>query len=213
MRVPLSHNPAEERRAREDAVPVGSTRGTGAGLVPAYLTTAFPDQAGQLGQLADLGTRQEPNLEAVAAVKPDLILVNKAGGGTYTVVNTSCSRFRMIEGEYVPGQGWSLQQGAGQRPILWFDQEVITFQAQIQANNPTYNQDGAYTWPNAPGGTAWAITFEELTDAPLMATATSACDASSAPCAMLHAVATDTAPKVSSTSELTRTSATFDSFE
>lgn len=64
-------------------VPVGSTRGTGAGLVPAYLTAAFPDRADQLGQLADLGTRQEPNLEAVAAVKPDLILVNKAGAADY----------------------------------------------------------------------------------------------------------------------------------
>lgn len=64
-------------------VPVGSTRGTGAGLVPAYLTAAFPDRAEQLGQLADLGTRQEPNLEAVAAVKPDLILVNKAGAADY----------------------------------------------------------------------------------------------------------------------------------
>ena len=94
-------------------------------------------------------------------------------GLLYTVVNTSCSRFRMIEGEYVPGQGWSLNQGAGTADRTWFDGEIITFQAQIQANNPLYNQDGAYTWPNAPAcGTAWAITFEELTDAPMMATAT-----------------------------------------
>jgi hypothetical protein len=94
-------------------------------------------------------------------------------GLLYTVVNTSCSRFRMIEGEYVPGQGWSLNQGAGQRPIHWFNQEVITFAAQIQANNPLFNQDGAYEWPNNPGteATVWAVTFEELTDAPLMATA------------------------------------------
>jgi alcohol dehydrogenase (cytochrome c) len=92
-------------------------------------------------------------------------------GLLYTVVNTSCSRFRMVEGEYVPGQGWSLQQGAGTAPRTWFDGATITFESQIQANNPLYNQDGAYQWPAAPGGTAWAITFQELTDAPLMATA------------------------------------------
>jgi hypothetical protein len=92
-------------------------------------------------------------------------------GLLYTVVNTSCSRFRMIEGEYTPGQGFSLNQGAGQARRFWFDQEIITFQAQIQANDPTYNLDGAYRWPNLPGGTIWSITFEENTDGPLMATA------------------------------------------
>lgn len=64
-------------------VPVGTTRGTGASLVPAYLASAFPDRAEQLSRLADLGTRQEPNLEAIAAAKPDLILVNKAGAADY----------------------------------------------------------------------------------------------------------------------------------
>jgi lanthanide-dependent methanol dehydrogenase len=92
-------------------------------------------------------------------------------GLLYTVVNTSCARWRFTEGEYVPGQGYNLQVGAGNVPPRWFGNEEITFAAQIQANNPLYNQDGGYRWPDAPGGTEWAITFEQLTDAPIMATA------------------------------------------
>jgi len=61
-------------------VPVGSTRGDKAGLVPAYLAKAFPQQAAGLAAMADVGLRTSPNLEAVAAARPDLILANKAGG-------------------------------------------------------------------------------------------------------------------------------------
>ncbi|MFC3244846.1 ABC transporter substrate-binding protein [Gordonia humi] len=60
-------------------VPVGSTSGDGADLVPAYLYDAFPDRKAELGGVADVGSRFEPNLEAVANLKPDLILMNKAG--------------------------------------------------------------------------------------------------------------------------------------
>lgn len=60
-------------------VPVGATRGDNAGLVPTYLTKAFPDRAAELGAIADLGLRTSPNLEAIASARPDLILANKAG--------------------------------------------------------------------------------------------------------------------------------------
>jgi iron complex transport system substrate-binding protein len=62
-------------------VPVGSTRGDKAGLVPDYLSAAFPQQVAGLATMADVGLRTSPNLEAVAAARPDLILANKAGGG------------------------------------------------------------------------------------------------------------------------------------
>jgi iron complex transport system substrate-binding protein len=58
-------------------VPVGTTRATGADLVPAYLADAFPDA--DLAGLADVGPRSEPDLEAVAALQPDLVLVNTVG--------------------------------------------------------------------------------------------------------------------------------------
>jgi iron complex transport system substrate-binding protein len=48
--------------------------------VPAYLTAAFPQQAAGLAAMADVGLRTSPNLEAVAAAGPDLILANKAAG-------------------------------------------------------------------------------------------------------------------------------------
>ncbi|MFE4454855.1 ABC transporter substrate-binding protein [Streptomyces sp. NPDC056796] len=59
--------------------PVGSTRGDGADLVPAYLTDAFPQKARQIAAVADVGSRFEPSLEAIANIKPDLILMNTAG--------------------------------------------------------------------------------------------------------------------------------------
>ncbi|MFJ8603058.1 ABC transporter substrate-binding protein [Streptomyces shenzhenensis] len=60
-------------------VPAGSTRGEGADLVPAYLTTAFSKDAEHIAAVADVGSRFEPNLEAVANIEPDLILMNTAG--------------------------------------------------------------------------------------------------------------------------------------
>ncbi|MFE7128491.1 ABC transporter substrate-binding protein [Streptomyces sp. NPDC057617] len=60
-------------------VPVGSTRGDGADLVPRYLTVDFPQYAAQLAKVADVGSRVDPDLETIANIKPDLILMNIAG--------------------------------------------------------------------------------------------------------------------------------------
>jgi iron complex transport system substrate-binding protein len=60
-------------------VPAASTRGDGADLIPRYLIDSFPHQADALRQVVDVGTRTEPSVEAIAAVRPDLILMNNAG--------------------------------------------------------------------------------------------------------------------------------------
>ncbi|GAA3732828.1 iron-siderophore ABC transporter substrate-binding protein [Streptomyces tremellae] len=60
-------------------VPVGSTRGDGADLVPQYLKDDFPQDAARVAKTADLGSRLAPSIEAVANAKPDLILMNTAG--------------------------------------------------------------------------------------------------------------------------------------
>ncbi len=39
------------------------------GLVPAYLAAAFPQQAGGLAAMADVGLRTSPNLEAIAGAR------------------------------------------------------------------------------------------------------------------------------------------------
>jgi len=57
-------------------VPVASTAGDGAGTVPDYLVEEHPDA--DVSTVAELGSRNEPNFEALAALEPDLILVNTA---------------------------------------------------------------------------------------------------------------------------------------
>ncbi|WP_370130831.1 iron-siderophore ABC transporter substrate-binding protein [Streptacidiphilus sp. EB103A] len=64
-------------------VPTVTTRAQNAGLVPDYLAQAFPQDKKQLAAMADAGTRTAPNLEALAAAKPDLILVNDSLGDLY----------------------------------------------------------------------------------------------------------------------------------
>ncbi|WP_329124775.1 iron-siderophore ABC transporter substrate-binding protein [Streptomyces sp. NBC_01465] len=65
------------------AVPVAATRGDNAGLVPDYLADAFPQQKAQLAKMADVGTRAAPNLEALSAAQPDLILINSSLADLY----------------------------------------------------------------------------------------------------------------------------------
>ncbi|WP_053660444.1 iron-siderophore ABC transporter substrate-binding protein [Streptomyces sp. MMG1121] len=64
-------------------VPTAATRADNAGLVPDYLADAFPRDKKQLATMTDAGTRQAPNLESLAAAKPDLILVNDSLGDLY----------------------------------------------------------------------------------------------------------------------------------
>jgi iron complex transport system substrate-binding protein len=64
-------------------VPTVTTRADNAGLVPGYLNDAFPAYKKQLSAMTDAGTRTAPNLETLAAAKPDLILINDSLGDLY----------------------------------------------------------------------------------------------------------------------------------
>ncbi|MFF7469757.1 ABC transporter substrate-binding protein [Streptomyces sp. NPDC008092] len=64
-------------------VPTAGTRAENAGLVPDYLAEAFPQYRKKLAAMTDAGTRQSPNLESLAAARPDLILVNDSLGDLY----------------------------------------------------------------------------------------------------------------------------------
>nr|WP_206328054.1 iron-siderophore ABC transporter substrate-binding protein [Streptomyces sp. S3(2020)] len=64
-------------------VPTATTRADNAGLVPDYLADAFPEDKAELADMTDAGTRQAPNLESLAAAKPDLILANDSLGDLY----------------------------------------------------------------------------------------------------------------------------------
>ncbi|MGX6396878.1 ABC transporter substrate-binding protein [Rothia kristinae] len=57
-------------------VPVGTTSAKNADAVPEYLTKAYADDAEALGKIESVGSRTSPNIEKIANLKPDLILVN-----------------------------------------------------------------------------------------------------------------------------------------
>jgi len=65
-------------------IPAGTTRVDNRELAPGYLRTALASRAGELEAMVDLGSRQAPDLEALARLAPDLIVLNrtvlKAGG-------------------------------------------------------------------------------------------------------------------------------------
>jgi len=61
-------------------VPVAATRAENSGLVPQYLSDAFPGEASAFAGMADIGKRTEPDLEAIAQADPDLILINSTRG-------------------------------------------------------------------------------------------------------------------------------------
>jgi iron complex transport system substrate-binding protein len=57
-------------------VPAGATRVEGADLYGPYLAGKFPGLRPKLDAMADLGTRANPDIEAIAQLHPDLILMN-----------------------------------------------------------------------------------------------------------------------------------------
>lgn len=61
-------------------VPTAATRAENSGLVPTYLREAFPQDAASLDAMTDIGVRTEPDLEAIAQARPDLILINSTRG-------------------------------------------------------------------------------------------------------------------------------------
>lgn len=60
-------------------VPVGSTSGDGAEMIPPYLSDAFADDSAALEEVTYVGSRFDPDIEAIANTDPDLIVMNNAG--------------------------------------------------------------------------------------------------------------------------------------
>lgn len=71
-------------------VPAGSTSGDGADMIPPYLYQAFPKQKAALEKVTYVGSRFAPDIETIANIKPDLIVMNNAGkdaAALYTSLN------------------------------------------------------------------------------------------------------------------------------
>ncbi|MGU3435889.1 ABC transporter substrate-binding protein [Actinomycetes bacterium M1A6_2h] len=58
--------------------PTGVAYGEGASLVPDYIARSFPQYTGEMASFVDIGQRTDVNVEAIAAIEPDLILANEA---------------------------------------------------------------------------------------------------------------------------------------
>ena len=71
--------------------PVGVGSPDGTETVPQYLKDVFPDKASELQKTVSIGSRTEPSVEEIAKLKPDLILVNKAGKGDSAALYKSLS--------------------------------------------------------------------------------------------------------------------------
>ena len=75
-------------------------------------------------------------------------------GLLYTSTSNRCGMLRMVEGEYVPGQGYTLRERGGRAPRPP-NEEVV---GELQANDPV------------AGETVWRIQWTTANNAPVMAT-------------------------------------------
>lgn len=72
-------------------VPIGSTAGDGADMIPQYLYDAFPDQKAEIDAITYVGNRFTPDIETIANLDADLIVMNIAGKDSdalYTSLNS-----------------------------------------------------------------------------------------------------------------------------
>lgn len=128
-------------------VPVGTTTARGAALVPAYLTTAFPEQRSALAAMSTLGTRAEPDVEAVAATDPDLILTNSTVDAAVRAQLGSIAPVVVTEGT---GVNWK-------QDLLLLADAVGKRQA-AQAMLVSFRDDAAALGERVPGRTTVSLT-------------------------------------------------------
>ncbi len=101
---------------------------------------------------------------------------NPVTGLLYTVNNTSCSIRRYLEGEYVPGEGYTLQQGAGAAATRWFSadapvaQTAYTYESLRDAPTTEISNQLMANDPDT-GTQVWTVDFTEGNDAPVFGTA------------------------------------------
>ncbi|MGE0459548.1 MAG: PQQ-binding-like beta-propeller repeat protein [Bauldia sp.] len=81
-------------------------------------------------------------------------------GLLYVTTTTDCATQVVFEGDYVPGEGYTLRRGAGPAPRLGMDGQPITYQSRLVAMSPTES--------NSP----WSVEYPYLNMVPVFATAT-----------------------------------------
>jgi PQQ-dependent dehydrogenase (methanol/ethanol family) len=83
-------------------------------------------------------------------------------GWLYTSTTTGCATQVVLEGEYVPGEGYTLRRGAGAHPTpnVGPDGQRVTHVGELQANDPLAAEN------------AWRHLWDVGNNVPIMATAT-----------------------------------------
>jgi iron complex transport system substrate-binding protein len=133
-------------------VPTGVAYGDGAALVPDYISFSFPQYADRMDRFVDVGNRQEVDIEAIAAIEPDLILANKAGSeDIYSTLSTIAPTV-LTEGT---GVNWK------QDFLLLADALGRTEQAQTFVD--TFTSDAAALGDSVAGGGTPTVSFVRFT--------------------------------------------------
>ena len=130
-------------------VPIGVAYGDDADLVPQYVKDAFPQYADRLAGIASVGSRQSPNLEAIAALRPDLILANAAAAQDIYPKLSEIAPTVLVEGT---GVNWK------QDFLLLADS--LGMQGRAQAFIDDFDADAATLGPAAGGR---SVSFVRIT--------------------------------------------------
>lgn len=89
--------------------PIGSTAASGAeGPVPQYLKDAYPDQGEAIAAITAVGSRTKPDIEAIGALHPDLILTNIAGKDDADTLYQNLSAIAPTVSMRGTGQFWKI---------------------------------------------------------------------------------------------------------
>ncbi|WP_036327520.1 iron-siderophore ABC transporter substrate-binding protein [Microbacterium sp. B19] len=125
-------------------VPVAATRAENSGLVPQYLRDAFAADAAQLDAMADIGSRTEPDLEAIAQAAPDLILINSTRGTEVYDALSAIAPTVVTKGNGVNWKSDFLliadalgQEGAARANLDALQADSAAFAATLPAEAPT----------------------------------------------------------------------------
>jgi glucose dehydrogenase len=101
---------------------------------------------------------------------------NPVTGYLYTVNNTSCSTWEFFEGEYVVGEGYNLERGAGPAERRWFydaapvAQTHYTWEALRDAPETDITNQLMANDPET-GTQAWTVDFTQGNETPIFGTA------------------------------------------
>ncbi|MCF7553583.1 ABC transporter substrate-binding protein [Pseudonocardia sp. WMMC193] len=148
-------------------VPAGAAAGDGADLIPRYVRDAFPQYAAQLDAMPSVGQRQNPNLESLAALRPDLIMANAAASQDIYPALSQIAPTVLVQGT---GVNWKQdfllladslgREGVGRAYLDAFEADAKALGARagdrtVSFVRVTVDRTRVFGVPSFPGFIAW----------------------------------------------------------